>query len=154
MSKPPQQETPAGSPTPERNRAAIVALEEELLRHDQVELELIQHFCDNCYVRELRIPAGVVLTGRIHRRPCINIVAQGEIEVATEDGRKRIKAPAVFQSPAGVKRAGLAISDTIWITVHANPDGMERDSAAMADLLTVRSFDELAPHRDEPLLED
>lgn len=128
-------------------RQRICDLEKALLGSDnQIELDVEQYFIDGVYVRSLFIPAGTTLTGKIHKDPCINIVAQGEIHVATEEGVKHIKAPIVFKSPAGVKRAGLVIRDTIWITVHANPSSVEQDSEAMADLLTVPSYSMLEPH--------
>ncbi len=127
-------------------RGKIQEFEDELLKHPQVELELIQHFCAGVYLRELHIPAGILLSGKIHKFPCLNIVPVGDIEVVTEQGIKRIQGPAVFTSPAGVKRAARTFRDTIWITVHANPDNLERDSAAMADLLTVPSYELLESH--------
>lgn len=142
-----QQVTAQLDPVELRDR--IQRFEEELLKHDQVELELIQHFCAGVYLRELHIPAGVLLTGKIHKFPCLNIVPIGDIEVVTEQGVKRIQGPAVFTSPAGVKRAARTFRDTIWITVHANPDNLERDSAAMADLLTVPSYELLESHSSQ-----
>lgn len=130
-------------------RSRIQQFEDELLKHEQVELELIQHFCSGVYLRELHIPAGVMLTGKIQKFPCLNIVVQGDIEVVTEEGIKRIQGPLVFKSPAGVKRAGRVFRDTIWITVHANPDNLERDNAAMVDLLTVPSYELLASHSSQ-----
>lgn len=114
-------------------------------------LPLLHHFASGVYVRELHIPAGTVLVGKIHRFDCVNIVL-GDIEVATEDGARRISGFNVFTSPAGVKRAGRAFSDTIWITVHANPTD-ERDGDEMADRLTAPSFEALeglAPHLPNP----
>ena len=142
MSKPPLPAIPAGSHTPESARGALETFEAEVLKHPQLALHLVQHFCSGVYARELHIPAGAVLTGKIHRYPCINLVLAGELEVFTEEGLKVVKAPAVFKSPAGVKRAARVFSDTIWVTVHANPDNVERDSDAMADRLTVPSFEE------------
>lgn len=130
-------------------RGRIDKFETELLKYPQLTLELLQHFCSGVYMRELHLPAGTLCTGKIHRYPCLNIVLKGKLEVVTEDGIKMITAPMVFKSPAGVKRAARVIRDTIWITVHANPDGLERDSEAMADLLTVPSY-ELVSHGQDP----
>lgn len=135
-------------------RERIQTFEDELLKQPQAELELVQHFCAGVYMRELRLPAGTQLTGKIHKHPCLNVVPVGEIEVVTDEGIKLIKGPVVFSSPAGVKRAARVISDTIWITVHANPDNVERDSNAMADLLTVPSYELLAPHCSQELIEE
>lgn len=108
--------------------------------------DLVQYFCSGVYMRQVFLPAGTQATGRIHKRPCLNVLLQGEVEVVTDQGAKLMVAPAVFESPAGVKRAVRAISDTIWLTVHAH-HGEERDSDAMADLLTVPSYELLEQHR-------
>ena len=112
---------------------------------DQFTPDLQQFFGNGVYMRQVFLPAGSMASGRIHKRPCWNILLIGETEVATEDGVKLMVAPQVFESPAGVKRAVRVISDTIWITVHAY-DGTEQDGDAMADLLTVPSYEQLESH--------
>ena len=107
----------------------------------QIAMDVFQHFCPGVYMREIHMPAGAIVTGRIHKNPCLNILLAGELEVATEHGQKRLIAPEIFKSPAGTKRALVVIRDSIFITVHANPKDLERDSDAMADLLTVPSYE-------------
>jgi hypothetical protein len=46
------------------------------------------------------------------------VVSKGKIRVATDEGVRIIEAPATFVSPAGVKRAGYVIEDTVWTTFH------------------------------------
>ena len=76
------------------------------------------HFADGVYARELFIPAGTVLTGKMHRQRHLNFLIQGDITVWTEEGMKRIQAPAVIPSEPGCKRVGYAHTDTRWVTVH------------------------------------
>ena len=136
-----------GVPTPKSDRPfpnarqRLEELQEHLLELPQVELPLEHLYAEGVYMRVLHIPADTVLTGHIHKYECINVIPVGEIEVATEEGKKRIIGPAWFPSPAGVKRAGYTLRDTIWITVHANPTD-ERDDDSMVDRLTVPSFKE------------
>lgn len=82
------------------------------------ELPLKHHICNGVYARELFIPAGTLLTGRIHKTNHISIIQQGDISVMTEEGMKRIQGPLVIQSEKGMKRAGFTHTDTIWITIH------------------------------------
>jgi hypothetical protein len=100
-------------------RTQIEALEAHLLTLPQVQLECRHYFADGLYGRELHIPAGTVLTGAIHKREHINIIIKGKIEVATESGSKIVEGPCVIVSPPGTKRVGIALEDTIWMTVHA-----------------------------------
>lgn len=120
----------------------------------QFEPELRQYFGHGIYMRQVFLPAGTLATGRIHKAPCWNILMVGRIQVATEQGLVELEAPQVFDSPAGTKRAVRAISDTMWITVHPY-QGEARDGDAMADLLTVPSFEALASHcSPDSLLEE
>lgn len=103
------------------NRQKVEVLEYGLLKNFidiSKEFPLTHHICNGVYARELFIPAGTVLTGRIHKTKHISIVQQGDISVMTEEGMKRMQAPTVIQSDAGMKRAGYAHTDTIWITIH------------------------------------
>ncbi len=108
-------------------------------------------FAEGVYVRQMFIPAGVALVGHIHRYSCVNIVL-GEIEVATEEGKKRIVGPITFASPAGVKRAGYAIRDTLWTTIHMNPDNV-RDIDKLEAVLIVDVYDKVSGEPRADLLE-
>ena len=120
---------------------------------DQIDIPLEQFFCEGVYLRKVWLPAGSMATGHIHKRGCLTILLLGEIEVVTEDGYQLKVAPDIWESPPGVKRAVRALSDTIWATVHAY-DGEERDGDAMADLLTVPSYEALESHCPQDLLEE
>jgi hypothetical protein len=85
---------------------------------ETVDLLAVHHFAEGTYTRELLIPAGVVLTGKIHRHSCINILAKGTIVVTDGGAPREISAPHTFVSPAGAKKAGFALTDVVWINVH------------------------------------
>ena len=95
------------------------------------------------YARELFIPAGMLVVGKIHRYPCLNFVMKGKIAVASEFGKTLIEAPAIFVSEAGIKRAGIAESDTIWATCHITECADEADLEIIEDEAIVKSFEEL-----------
>jgi len=100
-------------------RKNILDLEQSMLSSDaQVDLPVHHHFANNVYGRELFIPAGITVMGKLHRFPCINVIAEGAVVVVTEHGKLEYKAPDVFVSPAGTKRAIYAKKDTTWITFH------------------------------------
>lgn len=85
----------------------------------QVEVPLRHGFGDGLYAREILIPAGALLTGKIHRKEDLNFVLYGEMDVLTESGMKRVVGPCWFTGKAGAKQIGYAYTDTLWITVHA-----------------------------------
>ena len=79
-------------------------------------------FSDNMYVREIFIPKGVVLTGKIHKHDHPNFLMKGTVVVITEGkGKEKLKAPQSIISEAGTKRLLYAETDLVWITVHHNP---------------------------------
>lgn len=78
-------------------------------------------FAPGIYARELFIPAGTCLTGKIHLSAHLNIVS-GCISVLTEHGVKTIEGYCTLKSDAGIKRVGFAHSDTVWTCIHPNPD--------------------------------
>ncbi len=120
------------SPTHASARDKVVALEDKLKTLDrQVEFETRHFFANGVYVRELIIPAGVVLTGHIHKHEHIAICTQGEISIFDEAGLRKVKAGDVFVSRPGIKRAGYAHSETRFLNVLRMSNPEERDLQAL-----------------------
>jgi hypothetical protein len=66
----------------------------------------------------------------------IELETTGSIRVWTEEGEKIIKAPYAFVAPAGTKRVGEALEETVWITRHLNPTN-ERDLLKLEAILIM-----------------
>lgn len=107
------------------------------------------HFADGVYCRELRIPAGVAVIGKMHRYSTLNVLAAGELAVTTPDGPQVLKAPAIFVSPAGAKKLGVAITDCVFLNVHASH---ETDLDALETELIVPECEEPNFAGDQPCL--
>ena len=101
------------------SRAQIQRLEDVMRELPQVEIPPRHYFAAGLYAREITIPAGTVLTGKVHSAEHLNIVSQGDITVWTEYGMKRVQAPFAMVSRPGTKRVGYAHTDTVWTTIHA-----------------------------------
>ena len=97
---------------------------ERLIKQDleEVELPVTHHFSEGVYARELFIPKGTVLTGKIHKFTNLNILIEGELSVSTDTGIKRVKAPLLVVSPPGTKRVAYAHEDSRWLTVHGTTE--------------------------------
>lgn len=100
------------------SREDICKLESTMLTMPQLHLEPEHHFADGIYARELTIPKGCLLTGKVHKTVHLNIVSKGDITVWTEDGMKRLSAPFTMVSRPGTKRVGYAHEETVWTTIH------------------------------------
>lgn len=101
--------------------------------------KLFHYFAPGIYARELHIPAGMTLTGKIHKYPQLNILSKGRISVLTEDGVKEVEAPFTVVSPAGTKRIAYAHTDCVWTTILATD---EKDPEKIEKLFTTDSEDE------------
>ncbi len=120
-------------------RAAIMAAEAILKDScEQISPEVIHHFAPGIYMREMRIKKGTLLTGKIHKTEHL-CVLNGDIVIASEDGKGRFTGYLTFLSKPGVKRIGYAHEDTVFTTVHAIEG---TDIAELEAALAVDSFEE------------
>jgi len=93
---------------------------------DQAELPLRHSFAPGVYAREMEIPAGTLLIGKIHKHKHHNFLMKGSIIVLTEtNGVELLQAPLMIVSEEGTQRIGYAVTDTIWTTIHENKDNSE-----------------------------
>jgi hypothetical protein len=70
------------------------------------------------YAREMLIPKGTLIIGKIHRHQHLNIISKGKVVVYTEFGEKHLEGPVTFVSEIGLKRSVYALEDTLWTTIH------------------------------------
>lgn len=107
---------------------------------------LKHEFPPGLYVRTITIPAGTVLTGRLHRHAHPNFLHRGIVEMATEHGGiERIEGPKFMISKGLTKRALVAVTEVEWTTIHANPNNL-RDPAEIAGDVII---DDLTDYKKE-----
>ncbi len=104
----------------EERREKIIDFEKAVQTMDDVEhLTTLKHaFLDGAYFRQITIPAGVALTGKIHSHSTINMLTQGKFAVVTEFDQQIIEAPYMYISKPGTKKACYTITDCIFINCH------------------------------------
>jgi hypothetical protein len=95
------------------------------------------------YARQMFIPKGTVIIGKIHRHQHLNFILQGKVSVATEFGKKYFEAPCTFISEIGLKRAVYAEEDTIWTTVHLTAHTGEENLDKIEDEVIAPSYDQM-----------
>jgi hypothetical protein len=104
-------------------RDKIFAVEDEMRKHPQLEIPVRHYFSDGVYAREITIPKGAIVTGKIHKYQQLNILSAGEMSVWIEDGLiKRVKAPFTTVSPPGTKRVAYAHEESVWTTILATEE--------------------------------
>lgn len=126
-------------------RSKVMDLEDALNREfgnqDPDEVAPVNHYhCEGNYAREVFIPAGGVVVGKIHKHEHVNVISLGRCIVVTEEGKEELKAPLTFISMAGIKRAVYAIEDTVWTTIHPTESKNIED---IEDEVIAKSYDEL-----------
>lgn len=130
-------------PDPMVMRAHILAFKDRLLamQGDHIEMPVEHTVSDGMYMRKLLIPKGSIIVGKIHRKPCMNIVAMGDITVLTETGCLRVQAGYTVHSPAGTMKIGYAHEDTMFINVFSTD---ETDIEKIEAEIACESFESLA----------
>lgn len=121
-------------------RRSVMALQGELAQMEQLDCPLKHHFAPGAYAREILLPKGSLVIGKIHKHAHINVVSKGRVSVMTEFGRMDIEAPATFVSQVGTKRAVYAHEDTVWTTVHVTG---ETDLKKLEDEIIAKTYDDV-----------
>lgn len=117
----------------------ILQIEQEILKRPQIECPVTHYHIDGVYVRSMFIPAGTILTGKIHNFESMAILAQGTIRVTNGTDSYILAAPHIMVDKPGVKRLGYAETDVTFITIHRT-DNIEIE--AIENELVSKSFEE------------
>lgn len=92
-------------------------------------------FHGGMYCRQVFRHAGALVVGRVHKKEHFYMIVSGTVAITTDDGVMEVTGPYLFCSKPGTKRAVLALTDTLCITIHR------------ADSTTVEEVeDELVEH--------
>ncbi len=109
------------SEAPGRIDERLDALEKAMLTSDAhpVELPVTHRFTPGLYAREIFMPAGTLLTSRIHKTEHPYVVISGKVSVFIEGvGVEHIEAPFVGITKPGTRRVLYIVEDCRWITFH------------------------------------
>lgn len=126
-------------PTPTEVRNQVTEFAESLKQFPQEELPVQHDFLDGVYMRTVFMKAGLVVVGKIHKQEHVAIISQGSATVITEHGRQEIKAPYLFKSPPGARRALLIHEDMVWTTVHRSD---HTDLESLEEQLIAKDFND------------
>jgi len=97
------------------------------------------HFTPGLYARELFMPKGTFVVGKIHLKPHFSMILGDVSFASTAEGLQRVTGCETLECSAGVKRAIFAHEDTWWTTFHPNPTD-ERDMEKLEALLIAPDF--------------
>lgn len=129
-------------------REGIIVFEKQLSEQEGVffgdsDICPLKHtFSDGIYVREIFIPAGSYLVGKIHKHSHPNFLLSGTVDVVTEgNGKETLTGPLSMISSPGTKRALYAVTDIRWVTIHENPTNTQ-DLSKLEKIVIADSYEE------------
>ena len=67
----------------EQIRNFIALAEQQISLVEQVDVPVKHHFSKDVYARELFIPKGCFIVGKIHKHENLNILSQGELSIVS-----------------------------------------------------------------------
>ena len=109
----------------------------ELIEQD---CPVTHRFTPGCYLREIFMPAGTRIIGKIHATEHFNILLTGKVTVLTAESTEHIEAPYTFISKAGVQKVVIIHEDCIWQTVHVTDS---TDLNEIEKQVVVEEYDQL-----------
>lgn len=99
--------------------ARIDELEQVMMRFAAAECPLRHSFTPGLYSRTIKMPAGSIITSKIHRTEHPYIVSVGRCSVWIEgEGWVEIVAPYHGITKPGTRRVLVIHEDTVWTTFH------------------------------------
>lgn len=132
-------------------RDQITRLQEAMLPIQCDQPEPRHFFAPGMYLRELIVPAGMLMVGKTHKHAHFLLVLKGRAEVISEFGRMIVEAGHISISQPGVKRVVLALEDTQFVTVHLNQSDTQDLQVIEAEHIEPETLELSAPNSLEVL---
>lgn len=91
----------------------------EMLKAPPAPCPVIHRFGPGVYIREGSYSAGMLVVGREHAGPHLNILLKGRLNVVAGDGKTAcLTAPFIFTAPPG-KKVVYILDDVTWQNIYA-----------------------------------
>jgi len=130
-------------------------IEAALVKGEAVECPVRHVFTPGLYCREVLIPAGAIVTSKIHKTQHPFVMSQGSLSIIKEDGGLEfVSAPFIGITESGTRRVAYAIEDTIWTTFHVTDITPENTTIEAIEKAVNLIEQEIIEPYDNPLLEE
>ena len=136
----------------------VDSIELAMQRNGIIDIDIRHYFTKGLYCREMFVPAGVMLTSKIHRTEHPYIISMGSVSVVKKDDNGEdiygdyMEAPYFGVTYKGTRRVIYAHTDTIWTTIHPTTVIPKSDSEEdiLAAALEVEDII-IEPHKNKLL---
>lgn len=99
-------------------------------------------FAHGVYKRQVFLPKGSLVIGKIHRFDHFTLISVGHVLVFNERGIFDIVGPHIQLTQAGTQNVVYAMEDTLWSTFHGTQN---TDADVAEDELSTKNYEELEP---------
>jgi hypothetical protein len=132
----------------------VETLENAMLASDDVRIAkgnsdmfpLKHSFSEGVYIREMFMPQGGLVIGKLYKISHTWFLLSGELEVATDEGNEYYIGPCYVNAPEGTNRVLHAVSDVIFVNVYPNPENIT-DTDKLEEVLTCSSYKEYEEYK-------
>jgi len=140
-----------------RQRQKLVALETHL--KEGISLGELDDIKDDCtlshyfipdlksgyclYARELKMPKGAIVIGKIHKEQTLNILSQGKISLLKDGKKVYLEAPYTYVSEPGIQKAAYIEEDVTWLNIHITKHSEESKLPLIEDEVIAKTYTEL-----------
>lgn len=104
--------------------------------------DVVHHFAGGVYAKQTAIPAGMVLVQHKHKFDHLSVLVSGTVELDVDGGRSTITGPSCLAISAGKHHGVKAMTDTIWLCVHATDVADDETLILPADEAEMRGIAE------------
>lgn len=122
-------------------------IENDLLKRPQLEdsdYSLKEYYSGGMYCRQITIPAGALITGRVYKFDHVEIMLSGDITIISDDGSETFyTGNNVIEAKAGKRQAGFSHSETTWLTINSVPEEiLPENRLDYTSVLTYEEFNQ------------
>jgi hypothetical protein len=125
----------------------MLSIEDSRIAKGNSDMFPLKHsFSEGVYIREMFMPKGGLVVGKLYKISHTWFLLSGELEVATDEGGEYYIGPCYVNAPEGTKRVLYAVTDIVFVNVYPNPDNIT-DIDKLEDMLTCTSYKEYEKYK-------
>ena len=119
---------------------AMLSSQDDRIAKGNSDMFPLKHsFSEGVYIREMFMPAGGLVIGKLYKISHTWFLLSGELQVATDEGGEYYIGPCYVNAPEGTKRVLHAVTDIVFVNVYPNPDNIT-NIEKLEDMLTCTSY--------------
>jgi len=95
------------------------------------------------YAREVRMPKGSVVVGKIHKQPTLNILSKGKLSIIKDGKKVTLEAPYTYVGTPGEQKTAYIEEDVVWLNIHITKHTDKSEVEAIEKEVIAETYEEL-----------